>query len=137
MIFIQFSFVTRGRDRWYVLKKWKMKKGNLLECLFQKRVKHQKWYWGNSIPLPFLTYISSYIPTGAILSLVPLPSDFICTFVTPCFSPYPNKEPFTQISSFSFYIQTGTIYMNYFPFRINLLYYLYFLLNQVVHTLQA
>ena len=62
---------------------------------------------------------------------------FIFTFVTPCFSPYPNKEPFTQISSFSFYIQTGTIYMNYFPFRINLLYYLYFLLNQVVHTLQA
>jgi len=67
--------------------------------------------------------------TRAILSLVPFPSDFICTFVTPRFSPYPDKEPFTQISSFSFYIQTGTIYMNCFPFRINLLYY--FLLNKL------
>jgi len=69
-----------------------MKKESLLECLFQKRVKHQKWHLGNSIPLPSLTYISSYIPTGAILFLVPLSSDFICTFVTPCYSPYPYKK---------------------------------------------
>jgi len=119
------------------VKKMKNEKRKSTRMPLSEESKTSEVTWGNSIPLPSLTYISSYIATGTILFLVPLPSDFICTFVTPCFSPYPDKKLFTQISSFFFYIQTGAIYMNCFPFRINLLYYLYFLLNQVVHTLQA
>jgi len=50
MIFIKFSFLTRERDRWCVLKrneKWKKMKKSILECLFQKIVIYTQvsWEW--------------------------------------------------------------------------------------------
>jgi len=127
MIFIKFSFVTRERDRWCVLKRKKKRKKerSILECLFQKRVIYTRvnWEWnirsdtGHLIPLLSLTYIALYIPIGGnhIFSTFVIPhttlgqSNFIRTLVTPFFSPYQDKQSLTQISSFPLYIQTGAI----------------------------
>ena len=139
MIFIQFSFVTRGRDRWCLLKKWKMKnekrKSTRMPLSEESKTSEVTLRQFDTLAFPHI-YLIIHTNRGN-----PISSAFVIRFhlylCYPMLFTLPIQETFTQISSFSFYIQTGAIYMNCFPFRINLLYYLYFLLNQVVHTLQA
>jgi len=151
MIFIKFSFVTRERDRWCVLKRKKKRKKerSILECLFQKRVIYTRvnWEWnirsdtGHLIPLLSLTYIALYIPIGGnhIFSTFVIPhttlgqSNFIRTLVTPFFSPYQDKQSLHKFHHFPCTYKLGQL-QSPFPFMKSHLHYLYCLLNQVVYT---